>query len=99
MATNTGGVRWDQKPDKPPPDLKATVAKLRISMPLMKYLMKDGALRQLVIMSLVKECKGQGQSIVVPAGMMVQSVSEEQFNKAMDSYAGLHDNNVDQVVA
>jgi hypothetical protein len=40
-------------------------------MPLMKYLTKDDAMRQLVVLHLVRENYKKGQSLLIPDGMIV----------------------------
>ncbi len=60
---------------------------------LMKYMQKDDQLRQLVMLTLICKKFRRGQSLLVPDGMLVQPVPGSEFDRAVDTYAGLPDAN------
>ena len=75
----------------------AIVNKLRISVPLLKYMQKDDQLRQLMVLTMIRENFKKGQSLLIPDGMLVQPVQQHEFDSAIDTYAGLSDSNANQV--
>ena len=91
-------------PPKPPPkavanDLSKVVTRLRLSVPLLKYAKVDKSLRALVLSTLLKNCWDEGESVVVPDGLMVQALGPKDFEKYRGVLGGVTPENEDEVEA
>ena len=105
QITQTGKVLTRaKKPAQPKPlaktaanDLTKVVTRLRLSVPLLKYAKVDKSLRALVLSTLLKNCWEEGESVVVPDGLMVQALGPKEFEKYRGVLGGVTPENEEEV--
>lgn len=73
--------------------------RLRVSIPILKQMDLDDVMRQFVLCSLIYKNYSKNQAIFVPANTIIQEIPDEQFNRLIDAYAGVTDENVDELTA
>ena len=73
------------------------IRKLKVSIPIMKQLKVDHYMRQVLLTQLIFLNSKHGQSIIVPSGLKVQTVSDQDYGKVMDAFTGVNEDNYEEV--
>jgi hypothetical protein len=69
--------------------LERVIARLKISVPILSYAKTDQHLKSLLISQLLKNCLDTQEEVIVPDGLKLVKVDNEEFDKYRGILGGI----------